>query len=91
MLGGEPVADGEHRRARTIREPTADAVVGVQAADGPAAAVQVDHQRPRPGGGPIQVWAPADATSAAAAGQVTGAGVALSGPADLGLAAVHGR
>ena len=43
MLGRQPVVDREHRRPGRGGEEAADAVVGVEVADHPAAAVEVDR------------------------------------------------
>ncbi len=50
MLGRQPVVDREHVHAGVSREEAAGAVVGVEVADHPAAAVVVDEERaPRAG------------------------------------------
>ena len=46
VLGSEPVIDREHRGGDVGGEEAADAVAGVEVADCPAAAVEVDDQRP---------------------------------------------
>ena len=46
VLGREPVVDREDRDAGVVGEQAAGAVVGVEVAEHPAAAVEVDEQRP---------------------------------------------
>ena len=51
VLGREPVVDREHPAAAVLGEEAAEAVVGLEVADHPAAAVVVDEQRLRRLGG----------------------------------------
>ena len=44
-LGGQSIVDPEHGTADAAREQTHDAVVGVEAAHDPAAAMQIDQER----------------------------------------------
>ena len=46
MLGGQPVVDGQDAALRKVRQPPADAVMAVEVADHPAAAMQVKQARP---------------------------------------------
>ena len=54
VLGGEPVVHREDRGPGGVGEEAADPVVGLEVADHPAAAVEIDEQRrrrpARPGG-----------------------------------------
>jgi hypothetical protein len=54
VLRGETVVDGEHRCPGAFRKPAADPVVGFQAANRPAAAVQVNDKRRAAGDGAVQ-------------------------------------
>ena len=45
VLGGEPVVDGQHVRARVTAEHPAQPVVGIEVADHEATAVEVHDQR----------------------------------------------
>ena len=49
VLGREPVVDGKHACRGASREPPAGAIVGVEAADRPTAAVEVDDHGKRAG------------------------------------------
>ena len=56
VLGGQAVIDGQHGAVRSIGHLPAQRVMGVEIADDPTAAVQVEGERYRPcrGGRPIQ-------------------------------------
>ena len=49
VLGRQPVVDGDDRDAAGRGQGADGAVVGVEVADDPAAAVEVHEHRPRPG------------------------------------------
>ena len=54
MLGREPVFDGQHRASGSVRERTAEVVGERDAADDPAATVEIDDQRQRSGARTVQ-------------------------------------
>lgn len=54
MAGREPVLERQHGRSGALRQPAAHPIVGRDAADRPAAAVQVDDQRQGAGRGTVQ-------------------------------------
>jgi len=49
MLRGQPIIDGHDRTVGLVSEAQAERMVGVQIADRPAAAMEVDDERAVPG------------------------------------------
>jgi hypothetical protein len=69
VLGREPVVDPQHRRVGGEREQAHETVVGVDRAEGPAAAVQVDDERQTPTGARPEMAQP-DRAARAGHGQI---------------------